>query len=217
MRFAFADCVLDSDSREILRAGRSVPLPPKAYALVELLIRQRPRALSKEEIHRHLWRDTHVADASLANLIARLRSALGDSARRPAFIRTVPRFGYAFVGDVEERPSPDAAPQGVPVFKLIWGDREFALREGENILGREQDAAAWIDVHSVSRRHARIVVTGDTATIEDLGSKNGTFLREEAVTQPRALRDGDRLKIGTVPMTVRRYVGGVSTESVRSL
>ena len=73
----------------------------------------------------------------------------------------------------------------------------------------------WIDVHSVSRRHARIVVSGDRATLEDLGSKNGTFLEGEAVTKPRPLVDGDRVRIGTVEMTFRRYVGGVSTQSVR--
>jgi len=70
-------------------------------------------------------------------------------------------------------------------------------------------------VHSVSRRHARIVISGGRATLEDLGSKNGTFLQGHAVTEPSALKDGDRVRIGTVELTVRRYVGGVSTESTR--
>jgi pSer/pThr/pTyr-binding forkhead associated (FHA) protein len=52
-----------------------------------------------------------------------------------------------------------------------------SLHDGENVIGREEDAAAWIESASVSRRHARIVVSGGTATLEDLGSKNGTFLR----------------------------------------
>ena len=102
------------------------------------------------------------------------------------------------------------------IFKLVWGDREILLQEGENILGREREAVAWIDVHSVSRRHARIVVTGDRATLEDLGSKNGTFLRGAAVETPSVLKDGDQVRIGTVEMILRRYVGGVSTESTRS-
>lgn len=54
------------------------------------------------------------------------------------------------------------------------------------------------------------------ATLEDLGRKNGTFLKGEAVTKPRPLANGDRLRIGTVEMTVRRYAGAVSTQSVRS-
>jgi pSer/pThr/pTyr-binding forkhead associated (FHA) protein len=52
--------------------------------------------------------------------------------------------------------------------------------------------------------------------LEDLGSKNGTFLKGKSVTAPRALRDGDRVRIGTVEMTFRRYVGGIPTESVHS-
>ena len=116
----------------------------------------------------------------------------------------------------EASPAGDLAQAGASdlVFKLVWNDREIALRQGENILGRERDAVAWIDVHSVSRHHARIVVSGDGATVEDLGSKNGTFLKGKPVTAPRALRDGDRVRIGTVEMTFRRYAAGVSTESV---
>ncbi len=72
------------------------------------------------------------------------------------------------------------------------------------------------NVYSVSRRHARIVVSGASATIEDLGSKNGTFLDGRRLTSTQALSDGSRVKIGTVEMTIRRYEGGVSTESALS-
>jgi DNA-binding winged helix-turn-helix (wHTH) protein len=214
MRFTFGDCVLDHEGREVLREGKALALPPKAFQLLAMLIQTRPKAVSKARIHEELWPETFVSDANLANLVAHLRSALGDDARNPRIIRTVQRFGYAFAAPVEEIPS--AAAEKRAVFKIIWGDREIALREGENVLGREHDAAAWIDVHSVSRRHARIVVSGETATLEDLGSKNGTFLKGETVTAPRCLNDGDHFRIGTVEMTVRRYLGGVSTESVRS-
>ena len=215
MRFTFGDCVLDSDRREVLRDGELIALPPKAFQLLAILIQMRPNALSKARIHEALWPETFVSDANLANLVAHLRSALGDEARNPRIIRTVQRFGYAFAAEVEQTPSAGPRIDGA-VFKLVWGDREIALHEGENILGREHDAAAWVDIHSVSRRHARIVVSGDVATLEDLGSKNGTFLKGESVTSPRSLDDGDRFRIGTVEMTLRRYVAGVSTESARS-
>lgn len=216
MRFTFDGCGLDSESREVFREGNPVLLPPKAYQLLETLIRNRPKAVSKSRIHAALWPDTFVSDANLANLVAHLRAALGDEARHPRIIRTVQRYGYAFAASVEESPSSPAAPGESAAFRLIWGDREIALRQGENILGREPGAAAWIDVHSVSRRHARIVVSGDVATLEDLRSKNGTFLREQRVTTPRPLADGDHFRIGTVKMVLRRFVVGVSTESVRS-
>ena len=213
MRLTFGDCVFDSGTREISRGGRTAPISPKALRLLEILVERRPNAVSKEQLHELLWPSTFVTDANLPNLIAELRAALGDDAQKPRIVRTVPRFGYAFCAEAAPVPSGPGRPA---VFKLLWADREIALQEGENILGREREAAAWIDVHSVSRHHARIVVSGDRATLEDLRSKNGTFLKGEAVTKPRALSDGDRVRIGTVEMTFRRYAGAVSTQSVRS-
>jgi Transcriptional regulatory protein, C terminal/FHA domain len=213
VRFSFGECVADFDTREVLLAGKPVHVEPRALRLLELLIAARPRALSKQDLHEELWPKTFVTGRSLARLVADLRKALDDRGKVPKFIRTIHRFGYAFVAQAGPLPR---AMWRAAVFKLLWADREIALQEGENILGRERDAAAWIDVYSVSRRHARIVVSGDRATLEDLGSKNGTFLKGEAVTRPAALSDGDRLRIGTVEMTVRRYAGAVSTQSVRS-
>jgi DNA-binding winged helix-turn-helix (wHTH) protein len=215
MRFKFGDCALDSDRREVFRSGELIALPPKAFQLLTILIQRRPKAVSKSKIHEALWPETFVSDANLANLVAHLRAALGDDARNPRVIRTVQRFGYAFAAEVDTTPAagPGESRAG---FRLIWRDREIALGEGENIIGREHEAAAWVDVHSVSRRHARIVVSGETATLEDLGSKNGTFIKEEPVVTPRSIVDGDRFRIWTVEMILRRYRGGVSTESVRS-
>ena len=213
MRLTFDRCLFDSGAREVSRDGRRVAIAPKAFQLLEILIGRRPDAVSKEQLHELLWPNAFVSDANLPNLVAELRASLGDEARNPRVIRTVQRFGYSFCAEAVQVPSEQVRPAA---FRLIWADRAIALREGENLLGREPDAAVWIDVYSVSRRHARIVVSGDRATLEDLGSKNGTFLKGKAVTRPAALSDGDRLRIGTVEMTVRRYAGAVSTESVRS-
>jgi DNA-binding winged helix-turn-helix (wHTH) protein len=213
VRVCFGDCVADFDARELVLAGKPVHVEPRALRLLELLIAACPRALSKQELQEALWPKTYVTERSAARLVADLRKALNDRGKVPKFIRTVHRFGYSFCAqaDLLKR----AAGRDT-VFKLLWADREFALQEGENILGRERDTAAWVDVYSVSRRHARIVVSGDRATLEDLGSKNGTFVKGEAVTKPRLLKDGDRLRIGTVEMIVRRYAGAVSTQSARS-
>jgi hypothetical protein len=127
----------------------------------------------------------------------------------------VQRFGYAFSGEAEPAATSVRPMETDVVFKLLWADREIALQPGENILGREREAVAWIDVHSVSRRHARIVVSGEGATLEDLGSKNGTFIDGQAVDKPSPLHDGAQIRIGTVVLILRRYVGGVSTESTR--
>lgn len=182
MRLRFGDCVLDSDTRELFRNGRPVAVAPKVYQLLEILLAERPNAVSKTTLHERVWPDTFVSDANLANLVADLREALGDDAKQPRMIRTVQRFGYAFQAEAVNEPA-DGSGAG-SVFRLIWGDREVTLREGPNGLGRDRDAVLWIDVYSVSRHHARITVAGDEAVLEDLGSKNGTFVGGVPVDRP---------------------------------
>ncbi len=212
MRLQFADCVLDGDTRELRRAGRVVPVPPKVFQLLETLVAARPKALSKTSLHEALWPDTFVSDANLANLVADLREALGDDARSPRIIRTVQRFGYAFQAEAQPVRGSLAAPSA---FRLVWGDREIALGEGDNVLGRDRDAVAWIDVYSVSRHHAKIAISGDDAVLEDLGSKNRTFLRGRPVQRPTPVADGDEIRIGTAVLTLRRF-SGVTTQTARS-
>jgi pSer/pThr/pTyr-binding forkhead associated (FHA) protein len=59
------------------------------------------------------------------------------------------------------------------------------------------------DRDTVSRRHARIVIGGETAIVEDLGSKNGTYLRGQRVEVASSLADGDQIRLGSVPLTLR--------------
>jgi DNA-binding winged helix-turn-helix (wHTH) protein len=212
VRLTFGDCVADFDTHEILLVGRPVHVEPRALRLLELLVAARPRALSKEELHEALWPGTYVTERSLARLAWDLRKALRDDPDQSRYIRTVPRFGYAFCAPVHPLPRADR-PEAR--FGLLWAGRRIALYEGENVLGREHDAAAWIHVGSVSRRHARITVSGERATLEDLGSKNGTFLEGEPVTGPTDLADGDHVRMGSVEMVVRRLEPPVSTQSMQ--
>src|SRR5262245_61158566 len=95
MRLAFGDFVFDSDTRELLRGGDRVTLSPKAFQLLETLIENRPRALSKSVLHDRLWPKTFVVEANLSNLVGEIRHALGEDSRTARFVRTVHRFGYA--------------------------------------------------------------------------------------------------------------------------
>ena len=79
---------------------------------------------------------------------------------------------------------------------VMWGERAFPPEEGENVLGRDAGLAVTLDWPGVSRRHARIVLTGVRAILEDLGSKNGTFVAEKRLTAPRALAPGDTICLG---------------------
>lgn len=202
MRVSFEGCVFDSDTRQLSKRGRVVPLSPKAFALLDLLIRERPKAVSKESIHEQLWPATFVSEANLANLVVELRSALGDEARKPRIIRTVARFGYAFCAEATAASAKDPSSHDA-AYRLIWGRREIALNPGENLIGRDQEAIVWIDDESVSRRHARIVVGEDGATLEDLGSKNGTFWKGRRIRGATELADKDELKIGPASMVLR--------------
>src|SRR5262245_42178221 len=86
MRVGFADVIFDSDTRELVRNRLPITLSPKAFQLLEILIDNRPRALSKSELHDRIWPNTFVVEANLSNLIGEIRRALGDDPRRPQFV-----------------------------------------------------------------------------------------------------------------------------------
>jgi DNA-binding winged helix-turn-helix (wHTH) protein len=212
MRVRFGECVLDSDTRQLSVRGEAVHLSPKAFQFLELLLRNRPKALSKSEIHERLWPGTFVSDGTLASLLFEVRSAIGDSARESRFVRTVHRFGYAFSGSAQElRGSASSAGGRNLVYRLIWGTREVALSPGENLLGRDEGSIVWIDDAQVSRRHARIVIDETGAVLEDLDSTNGTYLRGKRIEAPTKLADEDQLTIGPASMVFRVFKQVAST------
>ncbi len=210
MRVRFGDCVYDSGTHELLRAGRPVRVPPKAFQLLGVLIGKRPGAISKDELHRVLWPKTFVADTTLTGLVKELRAAIGDDARAPRFIRTVPTFGYAFAGEAREVRR--AAPTGF-YCRVIGPDSEVGLADGENIFGRGPESVLWVDDASVSRRHARIRVEKETAVLEDLDSRNGTFIGDRRIDVPALLRDGDRIRLGSLKLRFRSSRSPSSTRS----
>jgi DNA-binding winged helix-turn-helix (wHTH) protein len=199
----FGEFAADFESRQLSRGSEAVPLGPKAFELLELLLRSRPRALSKAQIRDRLWPRTVASESNLTTLVNELRAALGDRGRKSRFIRTVYGFGYAFSGEATEVDVARSGSGRATRLRLFLDDREIALREGENLLGRMDEGAAWLESPTVSRRHARIVVEGGKATLEDLGSKNGTFLRGEKITSPRLLADRDEILLGRIHMTFR--------------
>jgi DNA-binding winged helix-turn-helix (wHTH) protein len=215
MRLKFGDHVFDSDTREVSRSGRSLAISPKAFALLALLIECRPKAVSKADIHARLWPDTHVSEANLGNLVVELRSALGDDARQPRVIRTVPRFGYAFKASISPERGRSGFGTELPalLYRLVWGRREIALDPGDNLIGRDREAVVWIDDESVSRRHARVSVGEEGASIEDLGSKNGTYVGGQKIRGPVRLADRGVVRIGPATLTLRVLSRTGSTRS----
>jgi DNA-binding winged helix-turn-helix (wHTH) protein len=201
--YRFGDFTLDDDIRQLFLSRTEVHLSPKAYELLTVLLANRSRAVSKAELQQRLWPSTFVEETNLASLVAEIRRALGDSASSPVFVRTVYGFGYRFVGDVTvDAAATRSFPSRVKLC-VVWAGREMILMEGANIIGREPDATIQIDARGVSRHHARILVANDVATVEDLGSKNGTHVNGQLVTTAARLSDGDEINLGTITLTFR--------------
>ena len=208
MAYRFGRAFLDYEARQLLVDGAEVHLSPKALELLTFLIRNRSRAVSKQEVHEQLWPGTFVEATSLASLAAEIRRALDDSARTPVFVRTMHRFGYRFIGDVVETQT-TARTRAC----LVFEDRRSLLLEGANVIGRAPDATISYEVAGVSRHHARIVVSSDGVTLEDLGSKNGTYLQRKRITSA-PLSDGDEIQIGKARLIFRIEGPSDQTETV---
>lgn len=216
-KYRFGGFTLEPDTRRLRCGARVVPLVPKAFDLLVLLVEARPRVLTKEDLHRRLWPNTYVSDGNLSGLVALIREALGDDARKPRVIRTVHRIGYAFFGSVESdrRVEPPRATASTSYW-LTLPNRQLALSDGDNVIGRDPEVSVPLQFPGVSRRHARIVIFEGIATIHDLGSKNGTWVRGERLTAPCVLQDGDELRVGSMLLTFRAATQGRSatTETV---
>ena len=201
VKVRFGDVRFDDEARQLLRGTQAVHLSGKAFELLRLLLRRRPAAVSKAEIQDHLWPDTFVSEANLPTLITEIRDALGDDARHPKFVRTVFGFGYAFSGEVTDD---SRSAEGAAQCWLVSELGRFPLIDGDNVVGRGEDAGVVLESPRVSRHHARIRIRADVALIEDLESKNGTYLGEARVTTATPLQDGDQIRIGAFLLTFRR-------------
>jgi DNA-binding winged helix-turn-helix (wHTH) protein len=214
VKICFGPFILDLDTRQLTSDGRAIHLAPKAFELLTALVLERPKVLSKAALHQRLWPDTFVAEANLSNLVSEVREVLGDQVRSARYIRTAHGFGYAFCGDATTVPDAAGEPSSHASCWLEWGTKRFPLTAGANVIGRDPDVEVTLDASTVSRRHARLLVTSGTVGLEDLGSKNGTFRGGERVSTPVQLVDGDVIGIGSVRVTFRVRPGLKSTETL---
>jgi len=215
VRARFGPYVLDADRRQVLREGAPVHLTPKAYVLLAALVEASPRALSKNEFQQRLWPATFVDEANLSVLVSELRAALNDDARQAHYVRTVHGFGYAFAAEIQRdgdnRESFASESNG---WWLLWHQGQIRLEGREHIVGRDTTASVWIDAGSVSRRHARLILDDESGMLEDLGSKNGTWVNGVQVTTSTPIHDGDEIRFGSVRARLRRAFAADSTVTV---
>src|SRR5262245_20025170 len=104
--YLFEDFVLDADRRELHRKDRVLPVEPKVFDLLVLLIGNRDRVVSKDDLIVKIWNGRIVSESALTTCITAARSVIGDSGETQRLIKTLPRKGIRFVGVVRGKPTP---------------------------------------------------------------------------------------------------------------
>ena len=215
MAYRFGPFLYDSVRHALVRDGDEIPLTHKSRELLLLFLHNPGRLLKREEITEKVWPDVAVTDDALRFQVGELRKALG--VKGETYIQTIRGEGYRWEAPVKaaaDRPLRPAevsgSPRPVPRFRLVLDSREIQLLEGENVVGRDPDAALWIDHSSVSRKHARIMISQGKATLEDLDSKNGTHCNGKKIARRTPLSDGDEIRVGPETMVFRTSVPGTT-------
>lgn len=214
--YEVGDFTLDVGMGLLTRAGELVSLPPKTFELLLELVRRAPGIVRRQELMDGVWPHEIVNDEALTQRVLLLRRALGDDPKAPRYIASMPRWGYRIVAKVRcVSPSEKGAKERSSRFVVLHEDRVIPIVDGEIVIGRDPEAAVSIDSMHISRRHARIVVSEGRATLEDLGSKNGTQLNGVRVLGPTELSDGDKIAVGHefLIFRIRDRMGTTLTDS----
>lgn len=114
MRFIFTDCVLDPDRRELTRGSESIAIGPQVFDLLVYLVRNRDRVVSKDNLLDAVWNGRIVSESTLTSHINAVRKAIGDSGGEQHLLRTVPRKGFRFIGEVTEAHCPEQSSSEMP-------------------------------------------------------------------------------------------------------
>ena len=109
MRYLFEEYAFDTDRRELHRGADVVSVAPQVFDLIDYLIRNRERVVSKDDLIKAIWNGRSVSDAALTTRLNAARTAIGDSGEEQRFIKTLPRKGFRFVGAVREAKEPAGA------------------------------------------------------------------------------------------------------------
>jgi DNA-binding winged helix-turn-helix (wHTH) protein len=215
--FRLGDWLVLPSLNRLSRGGECRRLEPRVMDVLVALAAAEGRVIPPERLIDEVWARQFVAESTLTRAVTLLRQALGDDVHRPRYIETIARRGYRVVAEVAPIVAAGRGPaDGVaagPALAVLIGEQELELGEGVHVIGRDTDVELRVDSLKVSRRHARIVVHGGRATLEDLGSKNGTFLRGRRLAEPVLLADGDEICVGGQVLVVRDLARCVSTET----
>jgi DNA-binding winged helix-turn-helix (wHTH) protein len=210
-RFRFGDFELDVAAFTLRREGTTVRLEKIPMEVLVLLVEQAGTLVDRDSLHAALWgSDVFLdRDAAINTAMRKIRKALAENADRPRFIETVVGKGYRFVGPIVR--DTIVAESQVTDYRLTRGTHAFALQPGENLIGRDPGVHVFLDHPSVSRRHARIFIAARQVVLEDLHSRNGTYVGGRGITSPTELHDGAVIGVGPITLTFLALSGVAST------
>jgi len=202
--YDFGHFRLNPVEHQLLRDGESVPLPPKVFDLLYLLVQNHGRLLEKEEMTRAIWPDTFVEEGNLTRYISTLRQVLGESAKKGQYILTVAKLGYRFVASVRKiavehidqaRPlRSDLVVRSMailPFKSLAIDDRDQALELGmADVLITKLGSSSRVIIKSTSevRRYGNL----DQNIIEA-----GRELKVETVLDGSIQKSGEKIRVTT--------------------
>jgi DNA-binding winged helix-turn-helix (wHTH) protein len=191
------------ETGELRKKGMRLALQRQPFEALSSLLEQPGALVSRDRLHERLWPGELFVDLEhgLNKAINKLRTALDDEGAQPRYIETLPRRGYRFIAPVTTAPAESDAARGAS--RVLCEGRTIPLAFGSHIIGRDETASISIDSQTVSRRHARLVLTQESAVVEDLGSKNGTRLNGELVSGSASLADRDTIQVGTHQLVFR--------------
>src|SRR5688572_17399738 len=210
--FYFGPFQLDPDAAELRLDEQRIELRPKCLHLLLFLVQKGGKLVSREVLLEQIWSDVVVGQETLSRTITEIRQALGDHADAPQYIETVPRHGYKFIAAVTR-----ARRASNHTLYVVHRYQEYALTEGNHVIGRGHDVAVRLYTPLMSRHHARIRVRGNQLTLEDLGSKNGTLVNDERVNGTVELHSGDAIHVGGELLVVRSASDSTTTAGIDSV
>jgi TolB-like protein len=123
LRYVFEDYSFDTERREMHRGKAPVPIAPQVFDLLEYLIRNRERMVSKDELIGAIWSGRVISDEALTTRLNVVRNAIGDTGQEQRLIKTLPRKGFRFIGDVQEAAGSEGAVVADPVAAVMVPDK----------------------------------------------------------------------------------------------
>lgn len=191
MRYCFEEFAFDIDRRELYRGAEVVSTTPQVFDLLEYLIRNRERVVSKDELINAIWSGRSVSDAALTTRMNVARNAIGDTGEAQRLIKTLPRKGFRFIGVVQEGAGkgpavPDSRPEVDEPALARPNQPSIAVLPFENIGGdpeQEYFADGMVDeiITALSRfkwifvvaRNSSFAFKGKAADVKDIGRRLG--------------------------------------------